>query len=68
MSTTKELRIRASSRMPNLYEAFFVGGGELPVSLQGCLFTDKTIAQRAIDTHLAGKKTNGKARTSHRTD
>ena len=50
----KELKVRYSLKVPNAYEIYYEGGGELPDCLKGA-YTSPGLAQAAIDLHLNKK-------------
>ena len=51
----KELKTRYSSKMGNMLEVYYEGGGQIPQVLAG-LYTDLTTAQIAINTYVHNVK------------
>ena len=65
MADVKELKVRYSTKVPNAYEVYYEGGGEVPAVLQTA-FTDPGTAQKAINLYLANRPT--KKATKVKTD
>lgn len=55
MAIEKEFKTRFSKTVPNAYEVYVDGGGEVPAVLSG-VYTDPRVANVAITQYLATRR------------
>ena len=55
MAVEKEFKTRFSKTVPNAYEIYVDGGGEVPAALKGS-YTDPRVANSAITQYLSTRR------------